>query len=496
MYKIMIAECKQEVSTFNPFLSQYDDFDLSVGNDILEFHRGGQLEVGGALSVFESRDDLDIIPLYSARSITSGGTLSAQGFSRIVEEYLAQLRQMPPVDAVYFAMHGAMAAENETDPEGYLLQETRKILGEAIPIVISLDLHGILTDRMVQHVNGLTAFHTYPHVDFYDTGVRAAKLLLKILDHGVKPTIAKVPIPALVRGDELITETGLFGQSIRAAKKLEASGVALASGMFIGNPFTDVPELQSYSVVITDDDPQTAEREAIQLASDFWKVHSRLQAKLISLSDAVQIALKTDHGTIIFTDAADATSSGASGDSNAILRALVEAGYSLPALIPIVDPRAVETAFEVGVGATIKTTVGGYLDSRFKPLAIEARVKMLSDGEFVNESHGSIWHAGKTAVLLFKNFTLVVTSRAVSLYDRSLFLAHGQNPHHFNLVVSKSPHCQPQFYDDWALHNLNIDAPGSTSANLKSLGHTVCPRPIFPLDGELDYQPVAQVFSR
>lgn len=497
MPKIMIAEYKQEVSTFNPFLSQYDDFDISIGTEILEFHHNGQLEVAGALRVFDARPDIDLVPVYSARSITSGGALSADGFTRIANEYLENLRNAPSVDAVYVAVHGAMAAENETDPEGFLLTETRKIVGEDIPIVISLDLHGILTERMIQQVNAFTAFHTYPHVDFYETGVRAAHLLLKILDDHIKPVIARVAIPTLVRGDELITETGLFGQSIQAAKALEQSGVALTAGLFIGNPFTDVPELQSYSYVITDDDPQTAEKEAIALASDFWAVREQCQANdLITLADAVQIALETTEGTLIFTDAADATSSGASGDSNSILIALADANYPYRALIPIVDPSAVETAFEMGVGGIVQTTVGGHLDSRFVPFPITATVKMLSDGEFINESHGSIWYAGRTAVLEYNNYTLVVTSRAVSLYDRSLFLAHGQNPRHFSLVVSKSPHCQPQFYDDWAIQNLNIDAPGSTSANLKTLGHTICPRPIFPLDTDFDYQPRVQIFSR
>lgn len=492
----MIAECKQEVSTFNPFLSHYTDFDISMGSDILEFHHGGQTEVAGALSVFGERSDVEIVPVYSARSITSGGILSADGFIRIMHEYLDHLRDLPSVDAVYFSMHGAMCAENEIDPEGLLLAETRKIIGEDIPIIISLDLHGILTDKMVQMSDAFTAFHTYPHVDFFDTGVRAAQLLLRILEEHIKPVIAKVAIPALVRGDELITETGLFGQSIQTAKALQETSVALSAGMFIGNPFTDVPELQSYSYVITDNDPKTAEEEALKLASNFWKVRERLQAELFTLSDAVQIAHETTEGTVIFTDAADATSSGASGDSNAILRALVEADYESRTLIPIVDQRAVEAAFKAGVGGIVKITVGGYLDSRFTPLPIKARVKMLSDGQFLNESHGTIWNAGKTAVLQYNNHTLVVTSRAVSLYDRSLFFAHGQNPHDFSLIVSKSPHCQPQFYDEWAAHNLNVDAPGSTSANLKSLGHTVCPRPIFPLDDDFNYQPEAKLLSR
>ena len=53
---------------------------------------------------------------------------------------------------------------------------------------------------------------------------------------------------------------------------------------------------------------------------------------------------------------------------------------------------------------------------------------MLSDGRFRSESFGQTWFAGKTAVLQAGNVTLVVTSRPVHLFDRSLFLAHGLDP--------------------------------------------------------------------
>ena len=78
--------------------------------------------------------------------------------------------------------------------------------GSGVKIVISLDLHGILTDRILRQVDGFAAYWTYPHVDFADTGSRAARLLLKLLDGDVRPTTARVVIPALVRGDELITK--------------------------------------------------------------------------------------------------------------------------------------------------------------------------------------------------------------------------------------------------------------------------------------------------
>src|SRR5689334_5598743 len=108
MPRIMIAECKQEVSTFNPHLSHYDDFDISYGKAILDLHRGSPIEIGGALSVFEAIEGIELVPTYSARSITSGGTLGAADFRRIADEFLTAVRNAPPVDAVYFSLHGAM----------------------------------------------------------------------------------------------------------------------------------------------------------------------------------------------------------------------------------------------------------------------------------------------------------------------------------------------------------------------------------------------------
>ena len=498
MTRILIAECKQEVSTFNPHPSGYGDFGVRRGHELLDYHRTVRNEIGGALSVFDEAPDVALVPAYSAFFITSGGTLAKPDWERIASEFLEEIRKAPSVDGVYFCMHGAMASEEELDPEGWLLAETRKILGESIPIVVSLDLHGILTDRMVEHSDAIVAYHTYPHVDFFETGQRAARLLLRILAGEVKPVTAKVAIPALVRGDELITATGSFGQSIRIAQEVENGPGGLSAGMFIGNPFTDVPELRTYSFVVTDNDTALAEREALRIAESFWAHHEKMRVPLVSLDEMVAIlASHEGGGTIALVDAADATSSGASGDSNAVLRTLMDSGYRGRTLLPIVDEPAVKAAFTAGIGATITATVGGTLDpARFTPLTITATVRFLSDGRFRSESFGEEWLAGPTAVLEAGNLTLVVSSHAVNLYDRSFFFAHDQDPRCFDAVVVKSPHCQPHMYADWCIRMINIDAPGSSSANLPYLGHTRCPRPIFPLDAEVPFRPVAKRFFR
>ncbi|MBX3011216.1 MAG: M81 family metallopeptidase [Caldilineaceae bacterium] len=501
--RILVGECKQEVSTFNPVLSSYADYDISVGQTLLDFHRNSRVELGGALRVFAERPDLEILPTYSARSITSGGTLQAASFARLAREFLEAVSTAyqavdGAVDGIYLSLHGAMGAEGEDDPEGYLLAGVRQIVGEAMPIVVSLDLHGVLTDRMLTHSDAIVAYHTYPHVDFYETGVRAARLLLRILDGEAKPVTARIYIPALVRGPELITATGRYGALIRQAQALETSAKGLSAGILIGNPFTDVLALATNAFVVANGEESWAVAEVEKLANGFWAEREYLYQPLISLAEAVTTAQSlVGKGTAVFVDAADATSSGASGDSNAILRALVETGYTGSALLPIVDPQAVEVAMQAGIGSTINVTLGGQLDrGRFTPLPVEAHVRLLSDGRFINESHGTTWFAGNTAVLQVGKHVVVTTSRAVSLYDRSLFYAHGQEPQRFDAVVVKSPHCQRHMFADWAAAMLNVDAPGSTSANLAYLGHTRCKRPLFPIDEGVVFQPQVQLYKR
>ena len=493
MPRVLIAECMQEISSFNPVPSQYENFSIRRGPELLA-REGRNTSMAGALAAFEARG-IQPVPTCSARA-GSAGLLSKAGWVRLAGELLEAIAgSAGDIDGVYFSLHGAMGADGELDPEGHLLEQVRRIVGAEVPVVISLDLHGILTERMLHAIDGLAIYHTYPHVDFSDTGARAARLLMRIMDRRLNPVIARVVIPALVRGDELVTKSGCYGDIIREAQRLEREGRALAAGVMIGNPFTDVPELCSQAVVVAESDGQLASAEAVRLSEEFWANRVRMQSKLIALDRAIAQARQMA-GPVIFTDAADATSSGATGDSNAIVAGLMASGYEKRVLLPIVDPPAVAAAFKAGVGATLRVPLGGALDRRFTPVEVTAVVDMLSGGRAVLETSGNELNAGPTAVLAAGNFTIVAMTRSVSLFDRAMFLAHGRNPQHYDLVVVKSPHCEYHMYDQWAEKNFNIDAPGATSANLKTLGHRICRRPIFPLENDVTFVPSPQIFRR
>jgi microcystin degradation protein MlrC len=494
MARILVTECMQEISSFNPVESHYAAFHIERGAEMFA-QRGLNTELGGALKVFEEAG-IEIVPTYGARA-GSAGLLSAKGWKKLASELLAAVKaNLKNIDGILVSLHGAMAADGELDPEGYLLSEIRAMAGPKMPIVISLDLHGIFTRAMLEQVDGFAIYHTYPHVDFASTGARAARLLLKLMKGGVKPVTARVVMPALVRGDELITKSGCYGDLIRECQRLEREGKALSAGIMIGNPFTDVPELSSQVFICTDGDEAGARREAIRLSEEFWPKRFRMQGKLIPIDRAIAQARAID-GPVIFTDAADAPSSGATGDSNVIIKALQEARYSKKVLAQIVDAKAAAAAHKAGIGAEIDIALGGTLDkARFKPMKVKAKVKLLSDGLARLETMKIGLDAGPTAVLTFANFTVVVFSKTLSLFDRAMYYANGLDPTDFDLTVVKSPHTEYHMYDAWVEKNFNIDAPGSTSADLKSLGHTICARPIYPIDEGVAFTPRAVIYRR
>ena len=274
-------------------------------------------------------------------------------------------------------------------------------------------------------------------------------MLLCILE-GAKPFIASVYTPTMVRGDELKTATGVHGTLIRYCERLEERNDVLAAGIMLGHPPTDVPEQGSRIVIVTDGNKKLAAQEALKLGTDFWAMRARMQCVLYRVEDAIEVAEKAN-GPVIFSDAADATSSGAPGTSNAILKGFLQSDYTGRVLFPIRDEPAVEKAMETGIGHTIIVSLGGTKDSRFIPLEVEVMVELLSTGNYFSRD-GRIENAGFLAVLRAKNITIVVSTQSGVLCDYSMYLGLVQDPKKFDVIIVKLPHTPHDLYDACLLY--------------------------------------------
>src|SRR5205823_10068912 len=103
------------------------------------------------------------------------------------------------VDGVLLGLHGAMCARGlpDLDGEGWLIQRVRERVGRDVPIVVNLDLHTLLTDRMLEQADAIIWYQTYPHVDGYERAVQAAQLLARLIRREVRPTAGVKRLPLL-----------------------------------------------------------------------------------------------------------------------------------------------------------------------------------------------------------------------------------------------------------------------------------------------------------
>jgi len=91
---------------------------------------------------------------------------------------------------VLLALHGAMVADGYDDCEGDILARVRRLVGSSCPIVSTLDMHGNLSQAMVDAASVLVAYDTNPHLDTFERGVEAAQILCRMLDEHLRTAAA------------------------------------------------------------------------------------------------------------------------------------------------------------------------------------------------------------------------------------------------------------------------------------------------------------------
>src|SRR5579883_10448 len=227
---IAIASIMQESNTFSPVGTRYDDFTPVFGDAVLERHRGKLTEIGGFLSVLDEAGRTPA-PVCAAWAITANRTNCA-GITRLVDEFAAHLETVRDAEALLLSMHGAQTAEGLDDVEGHVLGRARAILGPTVPIVLTLDLHANVTRAMVEQSTAIVGYHTYPHIDMFETGRKAAGLLLRILEGKTRPAMAWRKLPLILNAENQQTTRGPAHRLWTKAEALENEGKAEAISIF------------------------------------------------------------------------------------------------------------------------------------------------------------------------------------------------------------------------------------------------------------------------
>jgi microcystin degradation protein MlrC len=494
--RVAVGQLWQETNTFNPIATtrqDYEHFGVLRGAEVVE-RLADTNEVGGFIQSLRAWPQPPEIVGLVRLPAWPGGRATADTFTWLRQEVLDALGAAGPVDAALLALHGAMAAEGAPDVEGEILQAVRTLLGPGVPVVATLDLHANVTQKMVRHADALVLYHTAPHIDIFETGKRGAAVLRSILD-GARPVTAFVKLPMVVPAERANTQdpdSVSFGLC-RRLREMEAEPGVLTAGLATVQPWLDIPEFGSAVVVVTDGDGHRSRALCAELATELWRRRRDYLPELTPVSQAVQIAHDNPEGVVVLSDSADATTSGAPGDSNHVLRELLRYSWPRPVLVPLVDPELVQDARRLGPGAALTTLIGGKRDRRFsQPWQVRLNVELLFDSRFVMSGHlgrNLAIDMGPSAVLRQGEVRVLATSRSGPHFAPEFFRAGGFDPFAAAVVVAKSPCGFRAAYQDRARTILVVKAPGCAPADFWNYSYTNIGRPLWPWDEIDDWKP-------
>lgn len=487
--RIAIGQFWQETNTFNPLATTRADFEplgIYFGDELLN-KLADVNEPGGFIQGVRAWPEAVELVGLARFGAWPSGPVSRDAIAELLSEMMDRLLHALPIDAVYLALHGAMVAEGLPDVEGELLRRVRELVGARIPIVASLDLHANITRQMVENASALVLYHTAPHIDVFETGQRAAKVMRRLLIDRIQPVTAFQKLPMVVPAERANTQDpGSVSYAFREfLQRCEADPDILCAGLATVQPWLDIPEMGSAVVVSASYEPK-AERLCRDLAGQLWQRRQDYLPELIDLPEAVRQAHEETGGLVVLGDAGDSTNSGSTGECTAILGELCKYDWRRPALTTMVAPYAVEEARRRGIGANYQARLGGVREQRFStPITLDVEVAHLFDARFTLSGHigkNMPIDMGPSAVLRHGNVHLLVTTRSGPHFAPDFFRSAGLDPLTACVVVAKSPCGFRAAYQPFAAKIMMVRSPGCAPSDFWNYEYKNIPRPLWPWD--------------
>jgi microcystin degradation protein MlrC len=491
--RLALIHIVQETNDFNPVattLADFEAFGLYEGPEIArQFAELGQIG-GHYAAVAESGLEVETIPLIRALSI-AGGRITREAFDLFQNKIRVGLTAIGPIDALVLHLHGAAAAEGIDDVEGEQAELCRTILGPDVPILLGLDHHANITQKIMANCTAIVGHRTQPH-DVFDTGKIGTELLLKILIEKRRPVMAWRKIPLLSHQEQFLTSHGPMKRWFDRARALEADDRVLQASNYPMQPWLDVAEGGWSTIVVTDGDQALAETLADELADLAWSMRDEFQIReAVSIDDAVRLADAAERGMVVLSDTGDTVFGGAAGDSNLILESILRLGIKSRALIPLISPQAVATLVAAGEGAQVTLPLGGdAAPAFFTPLNVTGTVRLIGGGGLVPLifNHQEEVDMGRVVVFDVGPVTLLISElRGVAGNVPGVYEAFGIDLAGYKMAVLKTA-SNFQYFAPITSQVIRADTRGPGQSDVFTLPWARIPRPVYPLEPISDWR--------
>lgn len=476
--KIFVASMMHETNTFTTGRTDYEHFSPVIGDEIYHASKWEESSAMGSIQTLKS-EGVSIFPSLFGSALPSG-LLKREAYLKMKERILNDLQKADELDGVCLALHGSMYAEGIDDVEGDLLEAIRQDIGKDIPIVVALDMHASMTERMVNSVNGIVAYRTAPHIDMKETGVRAANLLLTLIREKMQTTIEWIQIPLLLCGEQSETNVPPMAELIAYIKQMEKESDILSADYLLGFPWADSTHNGVSVVVVGRQANQSSLKEtAKQLARKFWAQRHRFDftTEAYPFDEAVTVAIQDERQPIVIADSGDNPTAGASEDVTYGLKKLIESQVERALYAVIFDEQAWNVCQQTQVGREVALSLGRLDFEKDIPYQVKGKILLLKEVDGVG-----------CAVVQTSGVTFIITNRRTAVTDPAFLQQLGINPFAYKVIVIKSGYLFPK-YQKLAARKILALTPGDTNVMLRELPYKKVSRPIYPFDMEMNWRP-------
>ncbi|WP_078427191.1 M81 family metallopeptidase [Alkalihalobacterium alkalinitrilicum] len=483
--KIVIGQVAHETNTFSTIKTTKEFFQLwewDHGHQIIERHQGVEDYLGGMID--RAKDlKIEIAPSFSAYANPSG-LITKETYLQLKKELISSINSIGSFDAICIMLHGAGVAEEAEDLEGELLVALRKQFGYEVPIIVVLDLHANLSQKMVDEADLIIGDNLYPHIDSYDRGKEAIDLTAKILTSDLDPVMYLEKLPLLIPTST--TDHYPAKEINEVCWQWEKNEQVIDCTFYHGFPYSDTIDTGVSVLTVTNNNSRLAEKVSKDVSRKIWRLKMRFTRDYPAPKAGIQEALKEQMFPIVLNETSDNPGAGTPGDGTRLLEALIHANIEKSCFAAIYDPDVAEIAHDFGAGSVINVHLGGKSDSLHgNPLPIRAYVKSVTDGRFTQTS--PMWKGiqvdlGKSTRLQVGAVDIIVCSVNTQVMDEQVFLLHGVDIKDYKVVALKSSQHFRATFELIAKKIITIDSPGLSTCNLKLFQYENVRRPIYPMD--------------
>lgn len=505
-YTIVCGAFAHETNTFVPEPVTRQDFQDRreyFGNDVVDKMRDTETQVGGVIEA-AANHGTDIRHTVTAYA-TPGGAVEEETYEFYVNEILDVIEEnLDELDGVMLPLHGAMVAEHESDGEGELIERVRRLIGDDIPIVVTLDLHANVSERMVSTADAVLSYETYPHLDKATTGRRGMEILLATIRDEVDPTVRFERPPMIIYQPKAYTEEGPIVEIMERAREYEQREEVLKVSVLPGFYHADIPEMGVTTPVVTDGNPALAQEIAENLSTLLWRRRDQFiedypgPEEAIRQAKQVNESLDDDAGPIVMSDFGSNPGGGGAANGTTVLRQMIEQELEDAGWAILYDPEAVDSCISAGVRSRVPTSIGGKTDDYHGATItdVDGYVKAITDGQYVNTGTS---HSGKGVkndigeTVLFQcglddGVNVVLAKRRASAFDAEIWRHVGLPPERLNYICIPSLIAFLGDYGPISSEIILIDTPGLSAVNPNRFDYERIPRPIYPLDDAAEIQ--------